>query len=216
MQQAGVYMKRLFLVTILFFATATGLNAQEMDVLEAGDPQEGLVYVKEVCANCHAISGGESPELDATSLVEIANVPGMSAEALLVWMNTLHEKMPNISLEREELADVAAYILSLRTEPDQRKLMAEQVDLGDPKAGLAYAKETCSGCHGISGEKSPVPWATTFSEIANIEGMSANALLIWMNVLHPTMPNITPNRNDLKNVIAYIVSQKDSGRSKNP
>lgn len=202
-------MKYILLISAILLATTNVLTAEEVEVVEKGDPEEGLFYVKEVCANCHAMSGGESPELDATSLVEIANVPGMSAEALLVWLNTLHEKMPNISLEREELADVTAYILSLRTEPDQRKLMAEDVDLGDTKAGLAYAKEACSGCHGVAGEKSPVPEATAFSEVAKVEEMSANALVIWMQVLHPTMPDITPKRDDLINVIAYILSQKD-------
>ena len=117
--------------------------------------------------------------------------------------------MPNISLEREELADVTAYILSLRTVPDQRKLMAEKVDSGDPEAGLAYAKEACSGCHGVAGEQSPVPEATAFSEVAKVEEMSANALLIWMRVLHPTMPNVTPKREDLMNVIAYILSSNE-------
>jgi len=110
-------MKRVFLVPILLLSTLTGLTAEEMEVmkvpkmgvpqtgpipgltaeevgevkvLNTGDPQAGLAYAKEVCANCHSVSTGKSPEPEATAFREIADVPGMSAKALLVWMHTQH------------------------------------------------------------------------------------------------------------------------------
>ena len=93
-------------------------------------------------------------------------------------------------------------------------LMAEEVGVGDPQAGLAYAKEVCANCHAIvSNETSPVPEAPAFDEIAN--RMSAKALLVWMQSRHPTMPNITLEREDLMDVIAYILTHKDKGRSDN-
>lgn len=92
--------------------------------------------------------------------------------------------------------------------------MAEEVGVGDPQAGFAYAKEVCANCHTIvSNETSPVPEAPAFDEIAN--RMSAKALLVWMQSRHPTMPNITLEREDLIDVIAYILSRKDKGRSDN-
>jgi mono/diheme cytochrome c family protein len=93
-------------------------------------------------------------------------------------------------------------------------LMAEEVGVGDPQAGFAYAKEVCANCHAIvSNETSPVPEAPAFDEIAN--RMTAKALLVWMQSRHPTMPNITLEREDLMDVIAYILSRKDKGRSDN-
>jgi len=93
-------------------------------------------------------------------------------------------------------------------------LMAEEVRVGDPQAGFAYAKEVCANCHAIvSNETSPVAGAPAFDEIANRPRMSAKALLEWMQTLHPTMPNITLEREDLIDVIAYILSQKDKGPS---
>jgi len=218
-------MKKILLILAILLATTTGLTAEEMKVVKTGDPEEGFVYAKEVCANCHSISDGTSPELDATSLMEIANVPGMSAAALLVWLNSLHEKMPNIDLDHDEMMDVVAYILSLKSPADESEAEVTKSDsvqskidnpeaiamMGDPQAGLAYAKQWCSGCHGVSGEKSPNSKATAFREVANTQEMSAKALLIWMNVLHPTMPNITPKREDLMNVIAYILSSNEEG-----
>jgi len=45
---------------------------------------------------------------------DIANVPGMTAAALRVFLTSSHPKMPNLILTPEEIADVTAYILSLR------------------------------------------------------------------------------------------------------
>jgi hypothetical protein len=45
---------------------------------------------------------------------EIANTPGMTARAIRVFLTSSHPKMPNLILTPEEIADVSAYILSLR------------------------------------------------------------------------------------------------------
>jgi mono/diheme cytochrome c family protein len=96
-------------------------------------------------------------------------------------------------------------------------LMAEQVGVGDPEAGFVHAKEVCANCHAIvSNETSPMPEAPAFDEIANMAGMSAKALLVWMQTQHPTMPNIPLERDDLLDVIAYILSHKGQDRSGNP
>jgi mono/diheme cytochrome c family protein len=81
-------------------------------------------------------------------------------------------------------------------------------DVGDPQAGFAYAKEVCSVCHGISAEKSPLPKATRFREVADRPGITGTALRVWMETMHPTMPNIIVDKQDMLNVIAYILSLK--------
>jgi hypothetical protein len=92
-------------------------------------------------------------------------------------------------------------------------LMAEEIEIGDAQAGFVYAKEVRANCHAVvSNETSPVPEATTFDEIANMPEMSAKALLVWMQTQHPTMPNITLERDDLMDVIAYILSRRDKGQ----
>jgi hypothetical protein len=60
-----------------------------------------------------------------------------------------------------------------------------------------------------------LPEAPTFDGIANRPGMSAKAILLWMKTQHPTMPNIALERDDLSDVIAYILSHKGEGRSDN-
>ena len=108
-------------------------------------------------------------------------------------------------------AAIGTFLLSVASAPPAvaTGLMAEEVEVGDPQAGLEYAKAVCANCHGISNITSPVPEATAFDEIAIEPGMSAKALLVWMQTQHPTMPNITLEREDLIDVIAYILSHKD-------
>ena len=81
-------------------------------------------------------------------------------------------------------------------------------DVGDPQAGFEYARTVCSGCHGISAETSPVPKATRFREVADRPGMTGTALRVWIETYHPTMPNIVVDKQDMLNVIAYILSLK--------
>jgi mono/diheme cytochrome c family protein len=89
---------------------------------------------------------------------------------------------------------------------------AERV--GDPQAGYIYAKEVCSGCHGISAELSPVPQATRFREVADRPGITGTALAVWLQTSHPTMPNIVVEKQDMLNVIAYILDLKGRDRDK--
>jgi mono/diheme cytochrome c family protein len=56
-----------------------------------------------------------------------------------------------------------------------------QEDVGDPEAGFAVASEICASCHAITREQTS----------------------------HPTMPNIILEPEDLRNVVAYILSLKD-------
>jgi len=79
---------------------------------------------------------------------------------------------------------------------------------GDPQAGFEYAKRVCAGCHGISAEPSPMPRATRFREVSDRPGVTGTALRVWMETTHPTMPNIIVPKQDMLNVIAYILDLK--------
>lgn len=79
---------------------------------------------------------------------------------------------------------------------------------GDPQAGYEYAARVCSGCHGISAEPSPMPKATRFREVSDRPGVTGTALRVWMETVHPTMPNIIVPKQDMLDVIAYILDLK--------
>ena len=83
-------------------------------------------------------------------------------------------------------------------------------EIGDPQAGFDYAHATCAACHAISEEKSPVPNAPRFKDVANTPGMTPTALIVWLQgAQHPTMPNLVIRGQELRNVAAYILSLKD-------
>jgi mono/diheme cytochrome c family protein len=83
-------------------------------------------------------------------------------------------------------------------------------EIGDPQAGFEYAQTTCAPCHAIGEEKSPNPSAPSFKDAANTPGMTPTALMVWLqSANHPTMPNITIRGQELRNVVAYILSLKD-------
>jgi mono/diheme cytochrome c family protein len=83
---------------------------------EAGDPRLGLDVARESCASCHAILRVEdrSPNPNAPTFAHIANVPGMTATALHVALQSPHKTMPNVMFEPDELRNLIAYILTLK------------------------------------------------------------------------------------------------------
>ncbi len=82
---------------------------------------------------------------------------------------------------------------------------------GDPVAGQEFALHACTPCHVVSpNQTSPSrpPTAYSFEAIANTRAMTASALHAFLSNPHPTMPSLALDRQDEKNVIAYILSLK--------
>ena len=103
-------MKLAFLGPVILLAASACLRAEP---LQTGDAEEGFVYAKEVCANCHAIVSDEaSPVQEAPTFDEIAKRSKGSAKSVVERIEAIHPKMPNIPMEQDELNDLAAYILS--------------------------------------------------------------------------------------------------------
>ena len=103
-------MKLALLSSTILLTASTCLRAEPLGM---GDAQEGFVYAKEVCANCHAIVPNEiSPVREAPTFSEIAKQSDGSAKTVSERIEAVHPTMPNIPMEREELNDLAAYILS--------------------------------------------------------------------------------------------------------
>jgi mono/diheme cytochrome c family protein len=84
-------------------------------------------------------------------------------------------------------------------------------DVGDPEAGFVVASEICASCHAITREQAmlPVLQGPRFDDVADTPGMTAMALFVWMRTSHPTMPNIILAPEDVRNVVAYILSLKN-------
>jgi mono/diheme cytochrome c family protein len=101
-----------FVVLVAVLACGAG-SAYAQD---AGNPLKGEAFARQVCAECHAVQGGQrrSPNAQAPAFEEIATTPGMTSIALTAALRTSHRLMPNIILSDDELRNVVAYLLGLR------------------------------------------------------------------------------------------------------
>ena len=81
-------------------------------------------------------------------------------------------------------------------------------DLGQPGTGRNLARQLCSECHAIekTEARSANSAAPRFEAIANTRGMTATALSAALHTSHRTMPNVILERDDLSNIVAYILS----------
>jgi mono/diheme cytochrome c family protein len=108
------YIRRTTLVAAL---AATTLSAHAQD----GDIAAGHSFAREACSACHVVdTEHQRPPrriFIGPALRNIANTRGMIATVLRVLLTTSHPKMPNPIVTPEQMADVIAYILSLRSKP---------------------------------------------------------------------------------------------------
>ncbi len=80
----------------------------------ASDMIEGKKIAKRWCAACHVISPEQQTQasVDVPSFCDIAQ--RKSGEQLKIFLIDPHPKMPDMSLTRQEIADIVAYIESLK------------------------------------------------------------------------------------------------------
>jgi mono/diheme cytochrome c family protein len=79
------------------------------------DPIHGKDLAMRLCSNCHLVSAvQEHANVDVPSFDEIANKEGQTAGAIMAHIMLPKHPMPTIPLTQSELADLAAYILSMR------------------------------------------------------------------------------------------------------
>ena len=85
-------------------------------VTSAPNSQHGKELAARLCSNCHLVGTSEQQQAnaDVPSFHEIANKEGQSAGAIMAHIMLPKHPMPTIPLTKSELADLSAYILSLR------------------------------------------------------------------------------------------------------
>ena len=82
-----------------------------------GDPAAGQRLAERWCSGACHISGPTSQRGTSSGVptfAAIARMPSTTRMSLSVFLQTPHAGMPDLHLTRDEIADVAAYILSLR------------------------------------------------------------------------------------------------------
>jgi mono/diheme cytochrome c family protein len=94
---------------LLFLVAVTALP----HAAAAADAANGERLAKRWCAACHVVSSDQkSGNTQAAPFSAVAKVPGFDAAKLALFLLFPHPKMPDMSLTRNEAADLAAYIVS--------------------------------------------------------------------------------------------------------
>ena len=106
-------MRRRWIGTTAFIAflaaCATGVP------VAAADSGAGLELARTWCAACHLVEDGQTRANAATaSFAEVAGDPAFDPARLAAFLAAPHPKMPDMSLSRQEIADIGAYIGGLR------------------------------------------------------------------------------------------------------
>lgn len=103
------------LATLTLALSAGGLHAQQVHP----DAKIGKQIADKLCVGCHIVdaeASGRTVPADVPSFARIANVPGQTATSIAGAIVVPHPPMPQIQLTREEIGDVAAYILTLKSQ----------------------------------------------------------------------------------------------------
>ncbi len=89
---------------------------------------------------------------------------------------------------------------------------AQAAQVGSVQQGLRLARETCAQCHlvdKVTGRSTDAN-APTFETIAKTPGLTSAALAAALQTSHRTMPNVVLKGADINDIVAYILSLKES------
>lgn len=100
---------------VLFLLAITALHpaiAQQ----GRGDPARGGLLAQTWCSSCHQVEAGTASSANkaAPSFSSIAHMPSTTMLSITAFLRTSHPPMPDLRLTEPQIADVSAYILSLR------------------------------------------------------------------------------------------------------
>ena len=85
-----------------------------------------------------------------------------------------------------------------------------QTEPGDAAAGLRLAATWCANCHRVApgGPGPSTDAAPTFRAIAQMPSTTSISLRVFLQTPHPNMPDYRLTREELDDVVAYLVSLK--------
>jgi mono/diheme cytochrome c family protein len=103
-------------------ASAVGLAAAlavapPVAAQEPGNAEAGHELASKLCAGCHIIGNQRSGSDQAPPFPAIARDPDVSLAELHGWGGAGHPMLPNLALTPEQVADINAYLDSLRGLP---------------------------------------------------------------------------------------------------
>jgi mono/diheme cytochrome c family protein len=111
-QQTDSSMRTALSNAALFVIATIALSGS---TVMAADADHGAELAKRWCSTCHLVDSRQAQaSADVPPFATIARNSDFTAEKVAFFLLDPHPKMPNFPLSRNEAADIAAYIGSLR------------------------------------------------------------------------------------------------------
>ncbi|MEO8321352.1 MAG: c-type cytochrome [Bradyrhizobium sp.] len=81
----------------------------------AANPDQGETLARRWCTGCHLVAADQkAATTEAPPFASVAKRPGFDPAKIEFLLRDPHPKMPNMALSRDEAADIAAYIGTLK------------------------------------------------------------------------------------------------------
>ena len=125
-------MKARTILGLLAALALTPAAAQE----PVGDPAAGQKLASQLCAACHIVGTERVGSDVAPPFLVIAKEPGMTLTELHAWIGPAHPMLPNLALTPQQIADVNAYLDTLRDGDAERE---PRVETEKPPAAVENA-----------------------------------------------------------------------------
>jgi mono/diheme cytochrome c family protein len=95
---------------LLLVVLARPATAQQQE----GDPAAGRELASQLCAACHIVGSERVGSDVAPPFAAIAKDPGVTLTELHAWIGPAHPMLPDLALTPEQIADINAYLDTLR------------------------------------------------------------------------------------------------------
>ena len=102
-------------IALLTFAVVFAACAQSA-FAAAGNAEAGRQLVMRSCSSCHAIEAAKTATDNAPPFSAVAKTNKENPAWIRGWLMNPHPPMPNISLSRQQIDDIVAYLSSLPVE----------------------------------------------------------------------------------------------------
>jgi mono/diheme cytochrome c family protein len=101
---------------LLLIAAAAAFAGAAAAQTGLGDPAQGHRFASQSCTSCHLVDAQQTkPAVDGVpSFMSLANSATETPERMGTFLARPHGAMPPLSLSRQEIADVVAYIQTLK------------------------------------------------------------------------------------------------------
>jgi mono/diheme cytochrome c family protein len=101
-----------------------------------GDPAAGQELSSQLCTACHIVGTERVGSDVAPPFPVIARDPGMTLTELHAWIGPAHPMLPNLALTPQQIADVNAYLDTLRGADVEQE---PRVETEEPPAAVENA-----------------------------------------------------------------------------